>query len=96
MLNGTLGGAATSKVSTANFVQGNKTLDEQFHEFCNLEFRDTLYESKTSMSLNNRKALNIVEETILPENGHYEMALPRMFYPPRLQNNRTLAECQLL
>ena len=96
VLNGPLGRAATTEVSTANFVQGNKTLDEQFHEFCNLEFSDTFYESKTSMSLNDRKALNIMEETVKLENGHYEMALPWKSYPPRLQNNRTLAERRLL
>ena len=96
VLNGPLGRAATTQVSTANFVQGNKTLDEQFHEFCNLEFSDTFYDSKTSVSLNDHRALNIMEETVKPENGHYEMALPWKFYPPRLQNNRTLAERRLL
>ena len=44
------------------------------------------------MSLNDQKALNIMEETVKLEDGHYEMALPWKFYPPRLQNNRTLAE----
>ena len=92
MLNGPLGRAATTEVSTANFVQEKKILDEQFHEFCNLEFSDTFYESKTPMSLNDRKALNIMEETVKLENGHYEIASPWKFYPPPLQNNRTLAE----
>ena len=96
VLNGLLGRAAMTQVSAANFVQGSKTLDEQFHDFCNLEFSDTFYESKMSMSLNDRKALNIMEETRKLENGHYEMALPWKFYPPRLQNNRTLAEHRLL
>ena len=96
VLNGPLGRAATTQVSAANFVQGSKTLDELFHDFCNLEFSDTFYESKTSMSLNDLKALNIMEETVKLENGHYEMALPWKLYPPRLQNNRTLAERRLL
>ena len=64
VLNGPLGRAATTKVSTANFVQGSKTFDEQLHEFCNLEFNNTLYDSKTSMSLNDWKALSIMEETV--------------------------------
>ena len=79
-----------------NFVQENKSLDEQFQDFCNQEFNDSSYESKTSMSLNDRKALNIMKETVKLQNGHYEMALPWKFYPPRLQNNRTLAERRLL
>jgi len=37
---------------------------------------DSSYESKTSMSLNDRKALNIMKETVKLQNGHYEMALP--------------------
>ena len=81
VLNGPLGRAATTQVSTANFVQGNKTLDEQFHEFCNLEFSDTFYDSKMSMSLNDRRALNLMEETVKLENGHYEIALPWKMYP---------------
>jgi len=48
------------------------------------------------MSLNDRKALNIMEEPVKLENGHYEMALPWKSYLPRLQNNRTLAERRLL
>ncbi|XP_078357279.1 uncharacterized protein LOC144642164 [Oculina patagonica] len=96
VLNGPLGRSTTTKVSTVNFLQGTKTLDEQFHDFCNQEFNDSSYESKTSMSLNDRKALNIMEETVQLQNGHYEMALPWKFYPPRLQNNRTLAERRLL
>ena len=92
VLNGPLGRAATTQVSAANFVQGSKTLDKQFHDFCNLEFSDTFYES----TLKDQKALNIMEETVKLENGHYEMALPWKFYPPRLQNNRTLAERRLL
>ncbi|KAL9989490.1 hypothetical protein ACROYT_G004049 [Oculina patagonica] len=96
VLNGPLGRSTTTKVSTVNFLQGTKTLDEQFHDFCNQEFNDSSYESKTSMSLNDRKALNIMKETVQLQNGHYEMALPWKFYPPRLQNNRTLAERRLL
>lgn len=62
----------------------------------NQEFNDSSYELKVSMSLNDQKALNIMKETVKLQNGHYEMALPWKFYPPRLQNNRTLAERRLL
>lgn len=54
-----------------------------------------MYESKTSMSQNDRKALNVMEETVKLENSHYEIALPWKFYPPSLPNNRTLAEQRL-
>ena len=76
VLNGLLGRAATTQTSTANFVQGSKTLDKKIHQFCKLEFSDTLYESKTTMALNDLKVLNIMDETVKLENGHYKMALP--------------------
>lgn len=76
VLNGPLGRSVTDKVPTVNFVQGNKTLDEQFQDFSNQEFNDSSYELEASMSLNDWKALNIMKETVKLQNGHYEMALP--------------------
>ena len=38
----------TLKSPTANFVQPNKTLEQQFQEYCNLEFKDKTYDSKIS------------------------------------------------
>ena len=83
------------KVHTANFIQADTTLDQQFQEFCNREFNDSFYESKPSMSLNDKKALSIMEETVKLENGHYQIALPWITYPPRLENNKSLAENRL-
>lgn len=95
VFNGPLGRPTTTQVSTVNFLQANKTLEERFKEFCNQEFNDSLYETKTSMSLNDRKALHTMEETVKLVNGHYEMALPWKSFPPRLPNNRPLAERRL-
>lgn len=47
------------------------------------------------MSLNDKKALDIMEETVKLENGHYEIALPWKTYPPRLENNKVLGENRL-
>ena len=80
------------KVPSANFVQAHTTLDQQFQEFSNREFNDSFYDSKPSMSLNDQKTLDIMEETVKLENGHYEIALPWKTYPPRLENNKALAE----
>ena len=78
VINGPLG-RDKPKVPTANFIQADTTLDQQFQEFCNQEFNDSFYESKPSMSLNDKKAL----------------ALPWKTYPPRLENNKSLAENRL-
>ena len=47
------------------------------------------------MSLNDRRALDIMEETLQLKNGHYEIALPWKTYPPNLVNNRSVAERRL-
>ena len=94
VINGPLGRDKT-KPPTANFIQADTTLDQQFQEFCSREFNDSFYESKPSMSLNDRKALGIMEETVKLENGHYQIAIPWKMYPPRLENNKSLAENRL-
>ncbi|XP_068675732.1 uncharacterized protein [Montipora foliosa] len=93
VLNGPLGRIAP-KSSIANFAQVEKTLDQQFRDYCNLEFNDTVYETKM-MSQNDRRALDIMEKTVKLENGHYEIALSWKTYSPNLQNNRTIAERRL-
>ena len=94
VLNGPLGRNQT-KVPTANFVQANRTLDQQFESYCNLEFNDFKYDAKTTMSQDDRKALRIMEESVTIQNGRYEIALPWKSYPPNLPNNRTQAERRL-
>ena len=93
VLNSPLGRTAP-KSSTAHFIQVEKTLDQQFRDYCNLEFNDTVCESK-AMSLNDQRALDIMEDSVKLENGHYEIALPWKTYPPNLRNNRTVAERRL-
>ena len=52
VLNGALGGKEP-KDPTVNFVDANATLSKQFEDYCNLEFNDSSYEAKISMSQNN-------------------------------------------
>ena len=93
VLNGPLGRTAP-KSPTANFVEVEKTLDQQFRDYCNLEFNDAVCESRT-MSPNDRRALDIMEKCVNLENGHYQIALPWKTYPPNLQNNSAVAERRL-
>ncbi len=94
VLNGPLGRDQT-KIPTANFVQANQTLDQQFESYCNLEFNDFKYDAKPTMSQNDRKALGIMEESVTIQNCHYEIVLPWGSYPPNLPSNRTQAEQRL-
>lgn len=94
VLNGPLG-RKEPKTPTANFIDTNANLTKQFEDFCNLEFNDSTYEPKMSMSQNDRRALDIMESTLKISNGHYEIALPWKNEPRRLQNNKSQAEQRL-
>ena len=94
VLNGPLG-REDVEVPTANFVQADSTLDQRFEEFCNMEFNDVNYESQSSMSPNDKRALNIMEDSVRLVNGHYEISLPWKNYPPHLSNNVSQARQRL-
>ena len=99
VLNGPLG-RRSKKSPTANFVQVDKSRDEQFQQFFNLEFNN----SKSSV-----KGLNVTQRP--KSSGNYERncedwrwtlrnGFTRKTYPPNLQNNRPVADvtsppCQL-
>ncbi len=70
-------------------------LNQQFKIFCNLEFNDSKLDSKASMSQNDRKALDIMQNTAKLTKGHYEIALPWKNYPSCLANNKSLAQHRL-
>ncbi|KAK3735155.1 hypothetical protein QZH41_020254, partial [Actinostola sp. cb2023] len=95
VLNGPLG-REKNKAATANFVDSDTELSKQFSEYCNLEFNDSTYEPKTSMSQNDRRALEIMQTTTVKlEDNHYEIALPWKNDPPCLHDNKSQAERRL-
>ena len=60
MLSGPLGRKKT-KVPTSNLIDTMANPSKQFEDFCNLEFNDSSYEPKMSMSQNDQCALNIMK-----------------------------------
>jgi len=60
-----------------------------------MEFNDSQYDGKTTMSQDDKQALSIMEETVQLKDGHYEMALPWKHSPPHLSNNKVVAEHRL-
>ena len=54
MINGPLG-RSESKILTANFIDADSRLENEFGDFCNLEFNDSSYEPKASMSQNDHQ-----------------------------------------
>ena len=58
---------------SASFINADLQLNEQFEKFCNMEFNDLAFSNKTSMSQEDRRALDIMNESIKLEEGHYKM-----------------------
>ena len=91
-------GRDEGNLATANFIDTSEqsdSLNKQFENYCNLEFNDSTYESKLSLSQNDRRALEIMEKTVKLKDGHYEIALLLKDYPPQLENNKIQAEHRL-
>ena len=89
-INGPLGRNGNAK-RTSNFIRADTALDQQFQRFCNMEFNDSLLDNERAMSLEDKRALNIMESTAVLKEGHYEIAMPWRYSPLCLPNNRTLA-----
>ena len=96
VLNGPLG-RTVNQLPTSNLVDASFKLElnQQFESFCNMEFNDSIYDPKTSLSQNDRKAIKIMEASVKHKDGHYEIALPWKNYPPCLEDNKRLAEHRL-
>ena len=89
-INGPLGRNGNAK-RTSNFIRADTALDQQFQRFCNMEFNDSLLDNERAMSLEDKRALNIMESTAVLKEGHYEIAMPWRYSPLCLPNNRILA-----
>jgi hypothetical protein len=98
-INGPLG-SFHYRSQKANFIKvknpDEDKLSIRFQEFCNMEFNDLRQaDTQCSMSQDDKKALEIMENSIQWINGHYQLGLPWKEYPPDLQNNKSLAEHRL-
>ena len=78
--NGPLGRTGSAPCS-ASFISPDVQLNEQFEKFCNMEFNDSTFSNKTSMSQEDRRALEIMNQTVTLNEGHYEVVLPWRHYP---------------
>ena len=93
-INGPLGRNARTG-SHANFIRSDHGLNQQFQKFCNMEFNDTFIDNKFEMSIEDARALEMMESSIQLKSGHYEIALPWKTSSPCLPNNRSVAEHRL-
>ncbi|KAK3752078.1 hypothetical protein QZH41_005573 [Actinostola sp. cb2023] len=78
-------------------VQDEISLDDQslatmLERFWKSDFGDSLLSYKPCMSIEDSKALAIMEKSVKKVEGHYQVALPWKHQPPSMPNNRVLAE----
>ena len=83
-----------------NFVsletqEDDETLSQQVKKFWKTDFVDLISCSKVSMSVEDERALRIMEESSRKVSGHYQIALPWRQQPPYLPNNQILADHRL-
>ena len=75
MINGPLGQNRLS-CRCANLIRSDPGLDDQFKRFCNMEFNDVAAGSNLEMSVEDLRALGIMEGSAQLKDGHYEVVLP--------------------
>ena len=85
-------GAKTVNLVNLNFVQTDSAfLHEQMQAMYNRDFitKDSNYGD--SISVDDRKAIKIMEESVIKKNGHFQVALPRKSSNVSLPNNKQIS-----
>ncbi|XP_068729037.1 uncharacterized protein [Montipora capricornis] len=87
---------------SVNFVRLNdesdsrdETLLLQVKNFWETDFADSISSSKVAMSVEDERALAIMESSVRRVSGRYQVALPWRRQPPYLPNNRVAVEQRL-
>ena len=70
---------------------GDDALLQQVKCFWETDFGGSISDHKTAMSVQDKKALQILEASAELVDGHYQVGLPWKHNPPFLPNNRSLA-----
>ena len=93
---GPMGGHDSDGVHV-NFVRSNhdEMLSKQLEHLYNAEFGDTLVDVGQSLSLEDRRAKQIMDESVALINGHYQLKLPFRQSPPYLPDSLSDAEKRL-
>ena len=68
---------------------------QQLERFCQSENAGLIPDCKVSMSVEDKRALAVMESSAKLVDGHYQVALPWRESVPKLPNNRVLAERRL-
>ncbi|XP_067030756.1 uncharacterized protein [Acropora muricata] len=89
-------GQTSSSVAQVNFVcGGQEMLSNQFKRLYDAEFSESLSCTNQALSVEDHRALAILESSARKVDGHYQLALPWRFQTPCLPNNRSVAARRL-
>ena len=77
-----------------NFVKSDheELLSRHLEDLYNAEFRDTLVDVEDSLSFEDRKAKQIMDESAVLIDGHYQLKLPFRNRPPRFPDSLPVAK----
>ena len=79
------------RVASVNFLSGGQEpLSVQIERMYNADFTETTVSSKKMLSIEDRRALAIMESTVQIVDGHYQLSLPWKYDNPSLPNNRAM------
>ena len=92
---GPLGQTSISEAQVNFVCGGQEMLSNQFKRLYNAEFSESLSCSKPAFSVEDHRALAILESSARMVDGHYQLALPWRFQTPCLPNNRSVAARRL-
>lgn len=70
----------------------DEILREQLENLWKTDFADSVVSSSASLSIEDKKALEKMEQSLKMVDGHYQVALPWRNDPPYLPNNRSMVE----
>ncbi|KAJ8039647.1 hypothetical protein HOLleu_13709 [Holothuria leucospilota] len=93
-VNGPMGQGRVDR-ATAYFVSHGEDLDFQIKKFWKIDSNDPLSHDMREMSVADKKAVSVWEETVCLKQGHYELGIPFKETPFKLPNNREVAEQRL-
>lgn len=79
-----------------NFVRlEDQMLQQQVEKFWKTDFGDSIADPKSALSVEDRRALTMMEKSATLVDGHYQIALPWRHGKSCMPNNRSLAESRL-
>ena len=92
-LNGPVGSEPfVEEPAFSNYVHADERPNAQVEQFWKLETSEALANSLPQFLVDDKKAVNIWEQSIELVNGHYQMDIPLKSKNPNLPDNRVIAE----